>query len=215
MKSDIKLASWNKIGDVDKRIYSGFIEHLGRAVYEGIYQPDHPTADEDGFRQDVLELVRELHMPLTRYPGGNYVSSCHWEDSIGPKEQRPVRPDFAWRALEPNTFGLDEFVRWCKKADTEPIMAVNLGTRGPGEAMELMEYCNFPGGTYWSDLRKKYGSEEPHNIKYWCLGNEVDGSWQAGHKSDREYDAPSRLASAKATPRPSLKARPPLRHRQV
>lgn len=180
------------IGDVDKRIYSGFIEHLGRAVYEGIFQPGHPTADEDGFRRDVLELVKALGMPLTRYPGGNFVSGYRWEDGIGPVEKRPARPDFAWKAIEPNTFGLDEFVKWCRKAETEPIMAVNLGTRGAAEAMDLVEYCNFKGGTYWSELRKRNGAATPHNIKYWCLGNEMDGRWQAGHKTAREYGALAR-----------------------
>lgn len=187
MKSSIQIVSWNKIGEVDKRIYSGFIEHIGRAVYEGIYQPEHPSADEDGFRTDVMELVRDLNMPLMRYPGGNYVSSYCWEDGVGPLDQRKTRLDFAWKALEPNTFGLDQFVKWCRKANTDPIMAVNLGTRGMEDAMNLVEYCNFPGGTYWSDLRKKNGAEQTHNIKYWCLGNEVDGPWQAGHKTAEEY----------------------------
>ncbi len=192
MDAEIKLISWNQVGEVDQRLHSGFIEHLGRAVYEGIFQPDHPTADEDGFRKDVLDLVCGLNMPLTRYPGGNYVSSYRWEDGIGPVDQRPVRLDYAWKALEPNTFGLDEFVRWCRKANTEPIMAVNLGTRGIAEALDLVDYCNFPGGTYWSDLRKKNGSDTPHNIKYWCLGNEMDGPWQAGHKNAEEYGALAR-----------------------
>lgn len=187
MKSEIKLVSWNKVGEVDKRIFSGFIEHLGRAIYEGIFQPGHPAADKDGFREDVLELIRDLGMPLTRYPGGNFVSTYRWEDGIGPADQRPVRLDFAWKALEPNTFGLDEFVKWCRKANTEPMMAINLGSRGLEAVLDLVDYCNFPGGTYWSDLRKKYGAKEPHKIKYWCLGNEMDGSWQAGQKSATEY----------------------------
>ena len=145
MKAQVTVHPAYKTGKVDPRIYSGFIEHLGRAVYEGIYEPGHPAADADGFRKDVWELVRELDMPMTRYPGGNFVSGYNWEDGIGPKEHRPVRMDLAWEALEPNTFGTDEFMRWCKLANTEPMMAVNLGTRGPAEAQALVEYCSRPG----------------------------------------------------------------------
>ena len=192
MKATVKVNANFPIGEIDPRIYSGFVEHLGRAVYEGIYQPDHPTADEDGFRQDVLELVRELGTPLTRYPGGNFVSSYRWEDGIGPQDQRPVRTDFAWKSLEPNTVGIDEFMKWCRKANTEAIMAINLGTRGAEDAKNLMEYCNFPGGTAWSDLRKKNGSPEPYRIRHWCLGNEMDGRWQAGHTTARAYGALAR-----------------------
>jgi len=194
MSAKVRLNRHETIGEVDKRIYSGFIEHLGRAVYSGIFQPGHASADEDGFRRDVLELIRMLDMPLTRYPGGNFVSAYRWEDGIGPVEKRPARLDYAWKAIEPNTFGLDEFMKWCRKAKTEPIMAVNLGTRGASEAMDLAEYCNFKGGTYWSDLRKQNGAEAPYNIRYWCLGNEMDGPWQAGHTTARAYGALAREA---------------------
>ena len=175
------------IDKTDPRLFSGFIEHLGRAVYEGIFQPDHPTADADGFRTDVLELIRELDMPLTRYPGGNFVSGYNWEDGVGPKEHRPVRLDLAWKSLEPNLFGTNEFIDWCHKANSAPMMAVNLGTRGPAEAQALVEYCNHPSGSYWSDLRRTHGWEYPHRIKTWCLGNEMDGPWQTGHKTAEEY----------------------------
>jgi len=187
MKAQVTVHPAYKTGKVDPRIYSGFIEHLGRAVYEGIYEPGHPAADADGFRKDVLELVRELDMPMTRYPGGNFVSGYNWEDGIGPKEHRPVRMDLAWGALEPNTFGTDEFMRWCRLANTEPMMAVNLGTRGPAEAQALVEYCNHPSGTALSDRRRANGSEEPYGVKVWCLGNEMDGPWQTGAKTAEEY----------------------------
>ena len=187
MKSTIILNSNYRIDRIDNRIYSGFVEHLGRAVYEGIYQPDHPSADEDGFRQDVLELIRELDMPLTRYPGGNFVSGYNWEDGVGPRDRRPVRLDLAWKALEPNQVGTDEFMKWCRKAGTAPMMAVNLGTRGPAEAQQLVEYCNFPGGTALSDLRRRNGSDAPYGVKVWCLGNEMDGPWQTGHRSADDY----------------------------
>lgn len=163
---------------VDDKLFSSFIEHLGRAVYTGIYEPDHPTADEQGFRQDVLELVKELDVKLVRYPGGNFLSGYNWLDGIGPKENRPVRLDLAWQTIEPNEIGIDEFVDWSKKAGTEIMGAVNMGTGTPQDAAFLVEYCNFPGGTYYSDLRKKNGHEEPHNIKTWCIGNEMDGPWQ-------------------------------------
>ena len=174
-------------GKIDRRIYGSFIEHLGRAVYDGIYQPDCKFADEQGFRKDTLELVKELKVPIVRYPGGNFVSGFKWEDSVGPKENRPKRVDLAWSVIETNQFGLNEFCDWAKKADTDVMMAVNLGTRGILEAKELLEYCNLEGGTYLSDLRKEHGYEKPHAIKTWCLGNEMDGPWQTGHKTATEY----------------------------
>ena len=176
-----------QVAEVDKRIYGSFIEHLGRAVYDGIYQPGNENSDEEGFRKDVLEMVRELGVPIVRYPGGNFVSSFVWEDSVGPVDQRPKRLELAWRSLETNAVGLNEFSRWAKKADSEVMMAVNLGTRGIADACNLLEYCNHPGGTKYSDLRIKHGVKEPHNIKVWCLGNEMDGSWQLGHKTMDEY----------------------------
>lgn len=173
--------------EIDDRLFGSFIEHLGRAVYGGIYEPDHPGADVDGFRTDVLELVRELHVPIVRYPGGNYVSAFNWEDGIGPGESRPRRLDLAWRSVEPNWVGVDEFARWARKVDAEVMMAINLGTRGIEEARNLVEYCNHPGGSYWSDLRKSNGVKDPHGFNVWCLGNERDGPWQVGHKTADEY----------------------------
>ena len=175
------------LADVDKRIYGSFIEHLGRAVYEGIYQPESPFADEQGMRRDVLELIRQLNVPVVRYPGGNFVSGYHWEDGVGDKTDRPSRVDLAWGTIETNQFGLNEFMDWAKKADTEAMMAVNLGTRGIEDARNIVEYCNVPGGTLYSDLRRKHGYDAPHNIKLWCLGNEMDGPWQMGHKTAAEY----------------------------
>lgn len=186
-KAELVVDKHFLVSEVDKRIYGSFIEHLGRAVYEGIYQPDSPFADEEGLRKDVLEMVRELQVPIVRYPGGNFVSGYHWEDSVGPKEQRPAKVDLAWGVIETNEFGLNEFTSWAKKADTEVMMAVNLGTRGPEDAKNVLEYCNLKGGTYYSDLRRKHGCEEPHNIKLWCMGNEMDGPWQMGHKTAAEY----------------------------
>jgi Alpha-L-arabinofuranosidase len=175
------------VGEVDKRIYGSFIEHLGRAVYGGIYEPDHPSADEQGFRSDVLELVKGLNVPIVRYPGGNFVSGYNWEDGIGPVADRPRRLELAWRTIEPNLVGFNEFVDWCKKANTEAMMAVNLGTRGPEEARNLIEYSNHASGSYWSDLRIKHGYKDPHKVKTWCLGNEMDGPWQIGAKTAVEY----------------------------
>ena len=174
-------------GKIDRRIYGSFIEHLGRAVYDGIYQPGLDVSDEQGFRKDTMELVKELNVPIVRYPGGNFVSGFKWEDSIGPKADRPKRVDLAWGVVETNQFGLNEFCDWAKKADTDVMMAVNLGTRGIMEAKELLEYCNLSGETYLSDLRKAHGYEKPHAIKTWCLGNEMDGPWQTGHKTAKEY----------------------------
>ncbi len=195
MKTQIYINRKFKVGEIDPRIYGSFIEHLGRAVYGGIYEPGHEKADEEGFRTDVLEMVKELQVPVVRYPGGNYVSSYNWEDTVGPVEDRPVRLDLAWKSKEPNTFGLNEFVSWAKKANTEVMMAINLGTRGIADAVNLVEYCNHEGGSYWSDLRKQHGVEQPHGIKMWCLGNEMDGPWQVGQKTPYEY---GRLANETA-----------------
>ena len=184
-----------QVSPIDKRIYGSFIEHLGRAVYEGIYQPGHPTADAQGFRQDTLAVVKELGVPVVRYPGGNFVSGYKWEDGVGPKEQRPKRIELAWSVVETNEVGLNEFADWAQKADAEVMMAINLGTRGVAEAMELLEYCNLDQGTYYSELRKQHGYEQPHNFKLWCLGNEMDGPWQIGHKTAQEY---GRLANETA-----------------
>ena len=186
-KASVSLNFKSRISDIDNRIYGSFIEHLGRAVYEGIYQPGNRNSDSDGFRTDVLELVKKLNVPIVRYPGGNFVSGYNWEDGVGPKDKRPVKLDLAWFTTETNEFGMQEFDAWLKKAGAEMMMAVNLGTRGPDEARNLLEYANFPGGTYWSDLRKAHGHEKPYGIRTWCLGNEMDGPWQMGHKTAYEY----------------------------
>jgi alpha-L-arabinofuranosidase len=182
-----------RIAEVDPRLYGSFVEHMGRCVYTGIYEPGHETADGDGFRGDVADLVRELGTPVLRYPGGNFVSGYTWEDGIGPN--RPTRLDLAWRSLEPNQVGVDEFTTWARRIGSEPMMAVNLGTRGIDAARNLLEYTNHPGGTQWSDLRRGNGFPEPHAIKLWCLGNEMDGPWQIGHKTALEY---GRLAAETA-----------------
>ncbi|MBR1584989.1 MAG: alpha-N-arabinofuranosidase [Clostridia bacterium] len=175
------------IAPIDKRIYGSFVEHLGRCVYTGIYEPGHPRADAQGFRQDVLDLVRRLDVPIVRYPGGNFVSGFRWEDSIGPAADRPKRLDLAWKTTEPNAVGLHEFADWAKKAGSDVMYAINLGTRGPAQAQNVVEYANHRGGSYWSDLRAKNGSPDPFNIKLWCLGNEMDGPWQMGSKTAYEY----------------------------
>jgi alpha-N-arabinofuranosidase len=183
------------VGALDRRLFGSFVEHMGRCVYTGIYEPGHAAADPNGFREDVLALVRELGVTAVRYPGGNFVSNYQWEDGVGPKDERPRRLDLAWRAIEPNQFGTDEFVAWSRKAGVEPIWAVNLGTRGITEAVQLLEYCNLPTGTELPDRRARNGSKEPHAIKVWCLGNEMDGPWQIGHKTAEEY---ARLAEETA-----------------
>ncbi len=175
------------IGTTDRRLFGAFVEHLGRCVYGGIFEPGHPEADERGFRKDVLALVRELAPTIMRYPGGNFVSGYNWQDGVGPVAQRPRRLDLAWLSTEPNTFGTNEFIDWCKAAQVEPMLAVNLGTRGPDEARNLVEYCNHPGGTALSDLRRGHGYEAPHGVRFWCLGNEMDGPWQMGAKTPSEY----------------------------
>ena len=187
MKSVIKADKEKQISAIDKRLYSSFIEHLGRAVYHGIYEPGHETADDMGFRQDVLKVIREMNIPMVRYPGGNFVSGYHWEDGTGPKEKRPKKMELAWSSVETNEVGIDEFQEWAKRVGTDIMMAVNLGTRGPEEAGNVVEYCNSVTDTYYANMRRANGFEKPFGIHTWCLGNEMDGPWQMGHKTASEY----------------------------
>jgi len=183
------------VGAIDRRVFGSFVEHLGRCVYDGIYEPDHESADADGFRADVIELVRELGVSTIRYPGGNFVSGYRWEDGVGPREQRPARLDLAWHSLETNKVGLHEFAAWTEKVDSELMLAVNLGTRGVLEALDLLEYSNVTGGTALSKQRAANGHPAPFNVQMWCLGNEMDGPWQLGHRSADDY---GKLASQTA-----------------
>ena len=187
MKAKITANKKFIIGDIDRRIYGSFIEHLGRAVYGGIYEPTHESADELGFRKDVIELVKKLNVPIVRYPGGNFVSGYNWEDGIGKRENRPKKVDLSWFSEETNEVGIDEFQKWAKSVNTEIMMAVNLGTRGPAEALNCLEYCNLTTDTHYANMRRQNGFEEPFGIKVWCLGNEMDGHWQIGHKTAEEY----------------------------
>ena len=175
------------IGEIDPRIFGSFVEHMGRCVYSGVFEPGHPTADAAGFRGDVTDLVRELGVSVVRYPGGNFVSGYDWRDGVGPVGDRPTRLDLAWRSLEPNTVGIDEFLPWARRNGLEPMMAVNLGTAGPKEAAELVEYCNLAGGTATAAERAANGHPAPHAVRTWCLGNEMDGPWQIGHTTAAEY----------------------------
>jgi alpha-L-arabinofuranosidase len=176
-----------RISRLDRNLFGSFIEHLGRAVYEGIYEPGSPLADQDGFRKDVLEVIRQAGVPMIRYPGGNFVSGYDWLDGVGPKKDRPTVLDRAWDTIETNQFGTTEFMQWCKKVGTQPLLAVNLGAGNPKHASELVEYCNLDKGTKFSDLRRQHGHAEPYNVKHWCLGNEMDGPWQIGHCTAQEY----------------------------
>ena len=187
MKAKLSVNKNNIIDKIDRRIYGSFIEHLGRAVYEGIYEPTNENSDDMGFRRDVIELTRELNVPVVRYPGGNFVSGYNWEDGIGPKGERPRKLDLAWLSVETNEVGIDEFQEWAKRAGTDVMMVVNLGTRGPDEARSLIEYCNSTTDTYYANLRRKHGFDKPFGIKLWCLGNEMDGDWQICHKTAEEY----------------------------
>ena len=175
------------IAAIDDRVYGAFLEHLGRAIYTGIYEPDHPSADANGMRGDVINLVRDLQVPIVRYPGGNFVSAYNWEDGVGPREKRPTRLDLAWHTSESNAVGVHEFAQWCEAVGAEMMLAINLGSRGLDEARNFVEYVNGPTGSYWGDLRKTNGRAAPFGVKHWCLGNEMDGPWQVGHKTAHEY----------------------------
>jgi alpha-N-arabinofuranosidase len=176
-----------RIAELDPNLFGSFLEHLGRAIYEGIYDPGSKLSDANGFRKDVMDVVRKLGVPIVRYPGGNFVSGYNWLDGVGPKQDRPTVLDKAWNTLETNQFGTNEFMAWCKAVGTKPLMGLNLGTGTPEQAAALVEYCNVDKGTEWSDLRRKHGYPAPYQVEHWCLGNEMDGPWQIGHMSAEEY----------------------------
>ena len=173
--------------DFDRRVFGAFLEHLGRAVYTGVYEPGSKLSDKRGFRTDTLREVKELNVPIMRYPGGNFVSGYNWLDGVGPRKDRPTVLERAWNSLETNQFGTNDFIDWAKAVGTEPLLGFNLGTGTAEMAVAYVEYCNFARGTKWSDLRRAHGYEQPHNVKYWCLGNEMDGPWQIGRLKAREY----------------------------
>ncbi len=186
-ETTITLHTDFQVDQVDPRIFGGFLEHMGRAVYEGVYDPKSAHADEDGFRTDVLEALRRLDMTAMRYPGGNFASGYHWMDGVGPRDQRPTVRELAWQSIEPNHFGTDEYVKLCRKMGWTPMLTVNLGTGTPEEARNWVEYCNCPAGTRYADMRAANGSVEPYAVKLWCLGNEMDGPWQLGHVPADQY----------------------------
>jgi alpha-N-arabinofuranosidase len=183
----IKIDFDRTIGEIDPKIYGGFLEPIRTVVYGRLYDPDSPFADENGFRKDYMEQIRELKIPVIRWPGGNYVSGYNWKDGIGPKDQRPARLDLAWNQIESNQMGTDEYVKFCNLVGAENFICINAGTGSLDDARHWVEYCNYERGTYYSDLRRKYGNEEPYNVKYWALGNEIDGPWQMGQKSAEDY----------------------------
>lgn len=186
-KARIKIDIERENGEIDKLIYGNFVEHLGRCIYGGLYEPGSPLSDEKGFRKDVIAATKRLNVPIVRWPGGNFASGYHWEDGIGPVEKRPVRIDLAWGAKENNSFGTDEFIDWCRASGTQPYLCVNMGTGSLEEARNWVEYCNVEKGTYFSDLRIHNGHQAPHKVIYWGLGNEIDGPWQMGHKNADDY----------------------------
>lgn len=194
-KAQIYIDTNRVVSSISPLLFSGFVEHMGRAVYEGIYDPASPHADKQGFRKDVLAALRELNYRAMRYPGGNFLSGYRWEDGVGPRDQRPRRRDLAWKSIETNQFGTNEFMEFCKKVNTEPMMAVNMGTGTIQDAANLVEYCNAPLGTKYADLRASHGYREPHAVKYWCVGNEMDGPWQIGHLEADEYGKKAREAA--------------------
>jgi alpha-L-arabinofuranosidase len=185
--SRIFIDSRRTVAPLDRSLFGSFLEHLGRAIHEGIYDPGSKLSDSNGFRKDVMEEVKKLGVPIIRYPGGNFVSGYNWLDGVGPKQDRPRVLDKAWNSLESNQFGTNEFMAWCKAVGTEPLMGLNLGTGTPERAAALVEYCNVEKGTQWSDLRRNHGFASPYNVRRWCLGNEMDGPWQIGHMTATEY----------------------------
>jgi alpha-N-arabinofuranosidase len=192
-RARIKIDIERTIGQIDEKLYGNFVEHLGRCVYGGIYDPDSPQADENGFRKDVLEVVKDLNVSIVRYPGGNFVSNYHWLDGVGP--ERIPRLELAWARLETNEFGTNEFVDFTREIGSEPYLAINMGTGTIEEAQRWVEYCNIKEGPYYAELRRQHGYPEPHNVKYWSLGNEMDGYWQMGHLNAEDYCKKAREAA--------------------
>ncbi len=178
--------------ELDRRLLGAFLEHLGRAIYTGVYEPGSPLADAKGFRTDVIKEMKELAVPIMRYPGGNFVSGYNWLDGVGPKNQRPTVLERAWNSIETNQFGTNDFIDWCKLVGTEPLLGMNYGTGSAEMAVAYVEYCNVDKGTKWSELRRSHGYDAPHNVRYWCLGNEMDGPWQIGHMPARAYGQKAR-----------------------
>lgn len=193
--AQIFLDSNRTIAEISPLLFGGFAEHMGRCIYEGIYDPKSKHADENGLRRDVLDALRAQRYTTIRYPGGNFLSGYNWLDGVGPKELRPRRRELAWQSIETNQFGTNEFMIFCKAINAEPMLGVNMGTGTIQSACDLVDYCNTPSGTYWSDLRAKHGFPEPHRVKYWCVGNEMDGPWQMGHLEAHEYGAKAREAA--------------------
>jgi alpha-N-arabinofuranosidase len=193
--SQIYIDTNRVISEISPLLFSGFAEHMGRCIYEGIYDPASPQADENGLRKDVLAALGELNFRSMRYPGGNFLSGYRWEDGVGPRDQRPRRRDLAWQSIETNQFGTNEFMAFCKTVNTEPMLAVNMGTGTIQDAANLVEYCNAPAGTKYADLRRAHGYPEPHGVRYWCIGNEMDGPWQIGHLDAVEYGKKAREAA--------------------
>ena len=178
-----------RVGRLDRNVFGGFVEHLGRCVYGGLYDEGSPLADAQGFRTDVLDLLRGLRMGVLRWPGGNFASNYHWTDGIGPKDSRPSRPELAWGGTESNRFGTDEFLRYCAAVGTEPYICLNMGTGTLEEALGWIEYCNEQRRTHWAERRAANGRAEPYGVTYWGLGNEMYGQWQVGALSAEEYVA--------------------------
>jgi alpha-L-arabinofuranosidase len=183
----IAVDTARSVGDLDRNVFGGFVEHLGRCIYGGIYEEGSPLSDERGFRRDVLGLLRDLRMGVLRWPGGNFVSNYHWADGIGPKDARPRRPDLAWGAEESNRFGTDEFLGYCSELAVEPYICLNMGTGSLEEALAWVEYCNGSGTTAWARRRAENGHQAPYRVRYWGLGNEMYGDWQVGALTADEY----------------------------
>lgn len=194
-ESHIYIDTNRVISEISPLLFSGFAEHMGRCIYEGIYDPSSPHADENGLRKDVLATLRELNFRSIRYPGGNFLSGYRWLDGVGPRDQRPRRRDLAWKSIETNQFGTNEFIEFCKAIDTKPMLAVNMGTGTIQDAANLVEYCNAPEGTQYADLRASHGYKDPHGVEYWCVGNEMDGPWQIGHLEAEDYGKKAREAA--------------------
>lgn len=185
--TQVAVSPARKAGRIDRNLFGGFVEHLGRCIYGGLYDEGSPLSDANGFREDVLGLLRKLRMGVLRWPGGNFVSNYHWTDGIGPKDERPRRPELAWHDEESNRFGTDEFLAYCAELGTEPYLCLNMGTGTLREALDWIEYCNGTGDTYWTNLRRANGHPEPYRVRYWGLGNEMYGEWQVGAVSAEEY----------------------------
>ncbi|MBN1952316.1 MAG: alpha-N-arabinofuranosidase [Bacteroidales bacterium] len=187
-ENEIVLKTKEAKDTINKNIYGHFAEHLGRCIYDGIWVgEDSPIPNTKGYRTDILEALKEIDIPVLRWPGGCFADAYHWKDGIGPKEDRPPMLNIFWgEVVEDNSFGTHEFLDLCEMLDCDPYLAVNVGSGSPQEAMQWVEYVLADDNSPMAELRRQNGREEPWDVKFWGIGNE---NWGCGGNMTASYYA--------------------------